>query len=277
MLRALLAVASTAAYNGTNSLALVDQGRIFGLLAHFCNPYKSMDGPGEEAFEDRGQSGQPSTSGMPFDTQDGPSLDMGGNDFQLLKRALLNERMAPEILQYKEDLVERVKSGLQRQEQELEAMESQKEMDMVRQVLAYERDRVRYLLKSYLRARLFKIQQFAGSILDSSELRSRLSSQERTFTQNFFVAAGRHFKTGVLDELPPHYQSLVKRYEAEQDKKLLDKPDMSKYVFCEVLDDCGQVPDGPDGQTADLRGGDMMVIKYTTVQHLVEAGRVALL
>lgn len=30
-------------------------------------------------------------------------------------QALLNERMAPEILQYKEELVERVKSALQRQ------------------------------------------------------------------------------------------------------------------------------------------------------------------
>jgi hypothetical protein len=36
-----------------------------------------------------------------------------------------------------------------------------------------------------------------------------------------------------------HWQ--VKRYEAEADKKLLDKPDLNKYVFCEVLQDCGQV------------------------------------
>lgn len=57
---------------------------------------------------------------------------------------------------------------------------------------------------------------------------------------------------------------------------------------CELLDSApeavtsaaaaaAQVPDGSDGQTADLHAGDMMVIKYTTVQHLVEAGRAALL
>lgn len=51
----------------------------------------------------------------------------------------------------------------------------------------------------------------AGSILDSSELRSRLSDPEKAFTQNFFVAMGRHLKTSVLDELPPHYQSLVSK------------------------------------------------------------------
>lgn len=44
-------------------------------------------------------------------------------------------------------------------------MENQRDMDLVRQVLAYERDRVRYLLKSYLRARLDKIQEYAGMLL----------------------------------------------------------------------------------------------------------------
>jgi hypothetical protein len=38
-----------------------------------------------------------------------------------------------------------------------------------------------------------------------------------------------------------------------------------------------QVPDGPDGQTAELRRGDTMAIKYTTVKGLVEAGQVCLL
>jgi hypothetical protein len=48
------------------------------------------------------------------------------------------------------------------QEGELDGMEMQRDMDLVRQVLSYERDRVRFLLKAYLRARLEKIEQFAG-------------------------------------------------------------------------------------------------------------------
>lgn len=38
-----------------------------------------------------------------------------------------------------------------------------------------------------------------------------------------------------------------------------------------------QVPDGPDGQTAEMRAGDMMVVKYTTVAKLVQSGQVTLL
>ncbi|WIA41686.1 hypothetical protein OEZ86_009033 [Tetradesmus obliquus] len=226
----------------------------------------------------RDQSGQPSTSGMhhEYATQDG-SLDMGCSDFELLKRALLNERMAPEILQYKEELVERVKAGLKRQETEIDAMEGQRDYELVRQVLSYEQDRVRFLLKAYLRARLEKIEQSAGSMLDTEALRERLSKQERSYASSFFVAMGRYMKSSVLNDLPPNYQSLVKRYEGEAEKRLLDTPDEAKYVFARVLDDCGQVPDGPDGQTAELRRGDTMAIKYTTVKALVEAGQVCLL
>jgi hypothetical protein len=54
------------------------------------------------------------------------------------------------------------------QEVELDGMESQRDFELVRQVLSYERDRVHFLLKSYLRARLEKIEQSAG------ESRSRM-------------------------------------------------------------------------------------------------------
>jgi hypothetical protein len=33
----------------------------------------------------------------------------------------------------------------------------------------------------------------------------------------------------------------VKRHDSESDKKLLETPDLNKYVFCQVLADCGQV------------------------------------
>lgn len=49
-------------------------------------------------------------------------------------------------------------------------------------------------------------------------------------------------------------------------------PCVSRCCLC-VL----QVPDGPDGQTAEMRAGDMMVVKYTTVARLVQSGQVTLL
>jgi hypothetical protein len=49
----------------------------------------------------------------------------------------------------------------------------------------------------------------AGTVLDNQEVRDKLSSAEQTFTTDYFVSMGRHFKSSVLDQLPPAYQSLV--------------------------------------------------------------------
>jgi len=87
-----------------------------------------------------GLSGRDQQPSMPFETEEEPFLDVERSDFQLLKRvgmmsalrlwhkhvrrnqagnaaarclqALLNERMAPDILQYKEELVQRVRDSL---------------------------------------------------------------------------------------------------------------------------------------------------------------------
>jgi hypothetical protein len=41
--------------------------------------------------------------------------------------------------------------------------------------------------------------------------------------------------------LPAYLLLQVKRHDSESDKKLLETPDLNKYVFCQVLADCGQV------------------------------------
>jgi hypothetical protein len=45
----------------------------------------------------------------------------------------------------------------------VEELEQQQGKEMVRSLLALERDRLRWLLKSYLRTRLIKVERFAGA------------------------------------------------------------------------------------------------------------------
>lgn len=47
-----------------------------------------------DAHNAQHESGQPSTSGLPFDTQDAASLDVGCSDFQLLKRVRKHQRVS---------------------------------------------------------------------------------------------------------------------------------------------------------------------------------------
>jgi hypothetical protein len=55
------------------------------------------------------------------------------SDFQLLKQALLNERCAPDVLQYETELVERAGEALARQEAVIDDLEQLPDADLHRQ------------------------------------------------------------------------------------------------------------------------------------------------
>jgi len=68
-------------------------------------------------------------------------------------------------------------------------MESKRDLELVHQLLDHERDRVRFLLKAYLRTRLHKIEQFAGTAEISNIFTSRSSSQSKDGTHSRHLSA----------------------------------------------------------------------------------------
>lgn len=128
------------------------------------------------------------------------------------KQALLNERLAPEILHYQGDLVERTRARLEAQDAAIDRLERDADADAAAAALALERDRLRWLLKAYLRARLEKVQRYAALVLrDVSGAQARVSPQELKFANGCYVALGSLMQEQVLSRLPPNYSSLVSR------------------------------------------------------------------
>jgi GINS complex subunit 4 len=195
------------------------------------------------------------------------------------KQALLNERIAPEILDYRAELVSRVSAVLDHQDQQIADLEQKPGGGpaLRRGALALERDRLRFLYKSYLRARAAKIQAASAPILDSRALCARLSPGELRLANDCFVASGRLMKAAVLDGLPGNYRSLVRQYEGEPGKRLLCAADARAFVFCRALRDLGAVADGERGETLDMGAGDLHVVRYASVAELVRRGQACLL
>ena len=70
-------------------------------------------------------------------------------------------------------------------------------------------DRVKYLLASYLRMRLRKIEKFVFHILGSEEEFSKLSPNEVEFASKYQEAVERHLKESCLDQIPDKFRSLA--------------------------------------------------------------------
>lgn len=90
------------------------------------------------------------------------------------------------------------------------------------------------------------------------------------------MAMGGHMKNTVLNHMPQSFQSLVYQSSASTTKDMVPKPQLDAHVFCQVNEDLGSVDLDNDGETVEFNKGDLFVVRYKPVRHLVDTGKVQL-
>ncbi|KAF2310297.1 hypothetical protein GH714_007623 [Hevea brasiliensis] len=152
-------------------------------------------------------SGEESTSAIMDDYE----TLISTTDVELLKRAWRNEKAAPEILQYESSLVQRIKEQIELAEQNVEMFEADSIDPLTVSLYQMDLDRTQFLLRSYLRVRLQKIEEYLFHILKTDEYLNRLSKQEQMFARRCTDDLGNHLDETVLSKLPDNYQSILKQ------------------------------------------------------------------
>ena len=211
-----------------------------------------------------------STSG----TQDSSALNP---DYVTLKRVWLNERHCPELLPYETRMVENVMKSLRSQLALIAARQAQwtGRDSYLRDLLTMEADRVQYMLKSYLRARLFKIQKFARHyVLTSSHL---MSGPEQSFAKNLLHISDEALHSMFLRHLPQgddYFQSLVAKDDPGGD--MVRRPRLDQTVIVHVNEAIGAISVGGE-ETATLEKDRNYMARYDLVRDLLIDGRVNLI
>lgn len=107
---------------------------------------------------------------------------------EIMEEAWINEKFAPEILPHKYEVVELLLGQIQYFEEKLEDLDSK---DLQKNIRQMEIDRLRYLVSSYLRNRLEKIETFVVAIVKDEEKRLErnedlyLTPAELEFARNY--------------------------------------------------------------------------------------------
>ncbi|KAE9590701.1 putative GINS complex subunit Sld5, GINS subunit, domain A protein [Lupinus albus] len=104
-------------------------------------------------------------------------------DVELLKRAWRNEKSAPEILRFESDLINRVTEQIQLMEETVEENSTDDADPLSLSLYQMDLDRTLFLLRSYLRVRIQKIEKYMFHIRKTEELWNRLSKEEKKFTR----------------------------------------------------------------------------------------------
>ncbi|PBC29423.1 DNA replication complex GINS protein SLD5 [Apis cerana] len=189
-----------------------------------------------------------------------------------IEEAWLNEKFAPEILPHRSDLVDCMLQQITHMEENMKRLDKG---DLRLMIHRMELDRIRFLISSYLRARLEKIEKYTIHILSEEANRSSeecyLTVAELQFAKEFLANMETLFKTIALQHMPGNFQTF-------EVNKLTVKPNMKAYVFLRANNRIdGIILPGSMDEEIDFESGSQHIIQYNAVSDLVKNGSVQLI
>eukprot|EP00201_Polytomella_parva_P023724 CAMPEP_0175040472 /NCGR_PEP_ID=MMETSP0052_2-20121109/1284_1 /TAXON_ID=51329 ORGANISM="Polytomella parva, Strain SAG 63-3" /NCGR_SAMPLE_ID=MMETSP0052_2 /ASSEMBLY_ACC=CAM_ASM_000194 /LENGTH=256 /DNA_ID=CAMNT_0016302691 /DNA_START=203 /DNA_END=974 /DNA_ORIENTATION=+ len=183
--------------------------------------------------------------------------------FQGLANGIRRERGTPDLLPFLAALVAEVSSKIEEQTALVSALSGDPLQDSARQCYELNIRRFRFLLASYHRSRIAKIDRYGAAILDSSELQQRCSHPELKYCIGQFVSKGRCLKDVVLKRLPTELQSLTQQSQLSPGMDMVGTPPLDGYVFVKLLRDAGHVPVEDSGSNMVLMEAGDIYVKST--------------
>ncbi|KAI0665567.1 GINS complex Sld5 component [Trametes maxima] len=197
--------------------------------------------------------------------------------FQQLIRHWMNERHAPDILPGQEMLLGRLLDHIRKQSNDVELLradpDSSEEEHFRIMLVQTEVERVKFVIRSYIRTRLHKIEKYARHISVTPEMHGKLSKAELVHARRYGRLVEYHFDQSVLQSLPEQQRSLDE--EMAFMPPMIASPDLSRPVFAHALQDCPPVR-LPDGTVSEMQKGQISLVPYGVIEQLLLRGEVEL-
>ncbi|KAI0028409.1 GINS complex Sld5 component [Vararia minispora EC-137] len=205
-------------------------------------------------------------------------LGVTDTPLQQLIRQWQNERYAPEILAGHEAALNVLLDHIRRQSDTIQHLRNDpgsSEDEHFRIMLAQtEIERVKFVVRSYIRTRLHKIEQHARLIVDTPGLQGRLSQTELNHAQRRFAKLTEtYFHMSVLQALPEDQRGLDD--DAAFVPPMIPEPNRSHSVFVHAREDCPPVP-LPDSNFLTMRKGLIVLTPYSVIEPLLADGSIEL-
>ncbi|KAH7023049.1 hypothetical protein EDB80DRAFT_556814 [Ilyonectria destructans] len=194
-------------------------------------------------------------------------------DLQALTRLWVAERSAPELLEWPQDgLIDRVNTRIKTQIEKVEEMtgDMDPKTNFALIVIQTELERYKFLVRSYLRARIAKVDKHALHYLSSQELRRRLSPTEVAYATRHQALLHNHYLSSFLSSFPEDLQNLN---DTGGNASMIDSPDPDTTVFIRLLRDLDVNGMGTDNDiTLPSQNGDIVILRWSSAKPYVDEG-----
>ncbi|KZV84503.1 GINS complex, Sld5 component [Exidia glandulosa HHB12029] len=209
------------------------------------------------------------------DSEDG---DGDRNIVLKLMRLWQDERHAPDLLLFQGDVVERALQLLSDQGDlvtRLQTREDTSEEEHFKMMLVRtEMERVKFVIRSYLRTRLYKIERYAPYVLSTPEIQPRLSAMELAHAAKYGTLIASQFNSAVLAHVPESLRTLDDD-DMHYTPAIVTKPNLDLGVFVHARANCPNIRMS-DGNTVEIHKDDLQLLRYRSVEDALRRGLVEL-
>ncbi|PVU90634.1 hypothetical protein BB559_001000 [Furculomyces boomerangus] len=199
------------------------------------------------------------------------------DDWKVLARWLNNELGAPEILQYRKAELENLSELLEFQNGRIEELRNsgdyQKSFESM--ILQTDVERTKYLIRSYLRARIQKIENNLMWYATVTEASKNLSVYELEYAKGLANATKKYYNNAFLGNMPQSLQA-VDGVDLEG-LSLVTEPNYNSAVFCRILKDVGEYQLTTSGDVIQMEKNNIFITSYKNVSGLIVSGNAQLL
>lgn len=140
-----------------------------------------------------------------------------------------------------------------------------------------ELERVKFLVRAYLRARMAKIDKHPLYLINNPSALSHLSDPEKAYLRSHLALLNNHYLSSFLRNFPAQLRRLD---DAAGGVSMVEEPDLDSAVFCRVVRELEEgeelVVKGTDARV-ELMKGDVVVVRYRAVRKWVLGGEVELI
>ncbi|KAJ7048543.1 hypothetical protein C8F01DRAFT_1190004 [Mycena amicta] len=196
---------------------------------------------------------------------------------QQLTRHWMNERHAPDILPAQDVLLGSILDHIRRQSDAIQLLRgdpSTSEEEHMRIMLAQtEVERVKFIVRSYVRTRLYKIEKYARYIILNEEVQTRITAAERDYASRHANLLDRHFHSSVLQSLPESQAGLddIPNFIMPP---MVTEPETIRPVFAHALKNT--IVRTEEGKTFDLASGSLTLLPFSAVADQIGVGDIEL-
>lgn len=143
-----------------------------------------------------------------------------------LQNAWQNERLAPEILPHRNDMVECMLGQVQHMERNINKLPK---TDLRACIHKMELSRIKFIICNYLKTRLNKIEKYCIPIVNEEKQRiesgtNYLTPSEYLYAQQYLLNMEGHLKSVVLNKVPGNMQAF-------EMNKMAVYPNLQSHVF----------------------------------------------